>query len=67
MGYLDGKKIHCFRQHQTKMTLQVSDLLTHDTNLLGLVTDLLGEVLDIIGTINKMAPLLRNDALSVAL
>jgi hypothetical protein len=49
------------------MTLQVSDLLTHDTNLLGLVTDLLGEVLDIIGTTNKMAPLLRNDALSDAL
>jgi hypothetical protein len=39
----------------------------HDTNLLGLVTDLLGEVLDIIGTTNKMAPLLRNDALSDAL
>jgi hypothetical protein len=30
-------------------TLQVSDLLTHDTNLLGLVADLLGQALDFVG------------------
>jgi hypothetical protein len=31
------------------------------------VTDLLGEVIDLLGITNKMAPLLRNDALSVVL
>jgi hypothetical protein len=39
----------------------------HGTNLLGLTTNLLGEVLDFLGIPNKMAPLLRNDALSVVL
>jgi hypothetical protein len=51
----------------TMATLQVPDLLTHGTNLLGLVTDLLGEVLDFLGITNKTAPLLCNDALSVVL
>jgi hypothetical protein len=50
-----------------KATLQVPYLLTHDTNLLGLVADLLGEVLDFFDIPNKMAPLLPNDALSVML
>jgi hypothetical protein len=50
-----------------KVTLQVPDLLTHDTILLGHATDLLGEVLDFLGITNKMEPLLRNDALSVVL
>jgi hypothetical protein len=51
----------------TKATLQVPGLLPYNTNLLGLVTDLLGGVLDFLGITNKMAPLLRNDALSVVL
>jgi hypothetical protein len=50
-----------------KETLQVLDLLTHNTNLLGLATDLLGEVLDFLSISNKVAPLLRNDALCVVL
>jgi hypothetical protein len=50
-----------------KVTLQVPNLLTHDTNLLGLVADLLGEALDFLGIANKMASLLRDDALSVML
>jgi hypothetical protein len=50
-----------------KATLQVLNLLTHDTILLGHATDLLGEVLDFLGITNKAAPLLRNDALSVML
>jgi hypothetical protein len=49
------------------VTLQVPDLLSYDTNLLGLTTDLLGEVLDFLSITNKMAPLLCNDALSVVL
>jgi hypothetical protein len=49
----------------TKVTLKVLDLLTHGTNLLGLMTDLLGEVLDFLGITNKTATLLRNDALNV--
>jgi hypothetical protein len=51
----------------TKVTLQVPNLLTHNTILLGHVTDILGEVLDFLGITNKTAPLLRNDALSVVL
>jgi hypothetical protein len=51
----------------TKETLQVSDLLTHGTNLLGLAIDLLGEALDFLGVANKMASLLCDDALSVVL
>jgi hypothetical protein len=50
-----------------KATLQVPDLLTHDTNLLGLAADLLGEALDFLGIANKMASLLRDDALSIVL
>jgi hypothetical protein len=50
-----------------KATLQVPNLLTHDTNLLGLAADLLGEALDFLGIANKMASLLRDDALSVML
>jgi hypothetical protein len=46
-----------------KLTLQVSDLLTHDTNLLGLVADLLGEALDFLGIANRTASLLHDDAL----
>jgi hypothetical protein len=48
-----------------KVTLQVPDLLTHGTILLGLVTDLLGDILDFLGITNKMASLLHNDTLSV--
>jgi hypothetical protein len=51
----------------TKVTLQVPDLLTHDTNLLGLAADLLGEALDFLGIANKTASLLCDDALSVVL
>jgi hypothetical protein len=51
----------------TKATLKAPDLLTHGTNLLGLATDLLGEALGFLGIANKIAPLLRNDALSVML
>jgi hypothetical protein len=51
----------------TKATLQVPDLLTHDTSLLGLAADLLSEALDFLGITNKMASLLCNDALSVML
>jgi hypothetical protein len=51
----------------TKATLQVPDLLSYDTSLLGLVTNLLGEVLDFLGITKKTAPLLCNDALSVML
>jgi hypothetical protein len=50
-----------------KATLQVPDLLTHVTILLGLATDLLGEVLDFLGITNKTALLLHNDVLSVVL
>jgi hypothetical protein len=50
-----------------KATLQVPDLLTHDTILLGLETYLLGVVLDFLGITNKTALLLYNDALSVVL
>jgi hypothetical protein len=50
-----------------KVTLQVPDLLMHDTILLGLATDLLGEVLDFLGITNKTALVLCNDALSVML
>jgi hypothetical protein len=48
-----------------KVTLQIPDLLTHGTILLGHATDLLGEVLNFLGITNKAAPLLCNDALSV--
>jgi hypothetical protein len=51
----------------TKATLQVPDLLTHDTNLLGLAADLLGEALDFLGIANKTTSLLCDDALSVML
>jgi hypothetical protein len=51
----------------TKATLQVPDLLTHSTNLLGLVIDLLCEVLDFLSISNKATLLLRNDALCVML
>jgi hypothetical protein len=51
----------------TKATLQVPDLLMHDTILLGLVTDLRGEVINFLGITNKTAPLLHNDAQSVVL
>jgi hypothetical protein len=51
----------------TKATLQVPNLRTHDTILLGHAIDLLGEVLDLLGITNKTAPLLRNNALSVVL
>jgi hypothetical protein len=50
-----------------KATLQVPNLLMHDTILLGHVTDLLGEVIDFLGITNKMAPLLHNNALGVVL
>jgi hypothetical protein len=50
-----------------KVTLQVPDLLTHDTNLLGFKTDLLDEAIDFLGIANKTASLLCNDALSVVL
>jgi hypothetical protein len=49
------------------MTLQVPDLLMHGTNLLGLAADVLGEALDFLGIANKMASVLRDDALSVVL
>jgi hypothetical protein len=42
------------------VTLQVPDLLTHDTNLLG-------EALDFLGMANKLASLLCDDALSVVM
>jgi hypothetical protein len=51
----------------TKVTLQVPDLLTHGTNLLGLAANLLGEALNFLGIANKMASLLCDDALSVML
>jgi hypothetical protein len=51
----------------TKATLQVPDLLTHDTNLMGLAADLLGEALDFLGIANKTTSLLCDDALSVML
>jgi hypothetical protein len=50
-----------------KATLQVPDLLTHGTNLLGLAAELLGEALDFLGIANKTASLLCDDALSVVL
>jgi hypothetical protein len=50
-----------------KATLQVSYLLTHGTNLLGLAADLLGETLGFLGIANKIASLLCGDALSVML
>jgi hypothetical protein len=50
-----------------KATLQVPDLLTHSTNLLGLATDLLGEFLEFLSICNKAAPLLLNDAMRVML
>jgi hypothetical protein len=49
------------------VTLQVPDLLTHDTNLLGLAADLLGEPLDFLGIANKTTSLLCDDALSIML
>jgi hypothetical protein len=49
------------------VTLQVPDLLTYDTNLLGLAADLLGEALDFLGIANKTASQLCDDALSVML
>jgi hypothetical protein len=49
------------------VTLQVPDLLTYDTNLLGLAADLLGEALDFLGIANKTTSLLCDDALSVML
>jgi hypothetical protein len=39
----------------------------HDTILLGHMIDLRGKVLNLLGIANKMAPLLRNDVLSVML
>jgi hypothetical protein len=51
----------------TKATLQVPDLLTHGTNLMGLAADLLGEALDFLGIANKTTSLLCDDALSVML
>jgi hypothetical protein len=51
----------------TKATLQVPNLLVHDTILLGHTTDLLGKVLNRLGIANKTAPLLCNDELSVML
>jgi hypothetical protein len=51
----------------TKVTLQVPDLLTHDTNLLGLATNLLGEALDFLGITNKTTSLLCDNALSFML
>jgi hypothetical protein len=50
-----------------KVTLQVPNLVTHDTILQGHATDQLGVVLDFLGTTNKAAPLFRNDALRVVL
>jgi hypothetical protein len=50
-----------------KATLQVPDLLTYDTNLLGLAADLLGEALDFLVIANNTASLFYDDALSVAL
>jgi hypothetical protein len=50
-----------------KATLQVPNLLTYNTNLLGPTADLMGEVIDFLGIANKTASLLRNDALSVML
>jgi hypothetical protein len=50
-----------------KVTLQVPNLLMHDTILLGHTTDLLGKVLNLLGIANKISPLLPNDALSVML
>jgi hypothetical protein len=47
------------------VTLQVPNLLAHTTILLGHMADLLGNVLDLFGIANMVAPLLRNDALSV--
>jgi hypothetical protein len=51
----------------TKVTLQVLDLLMHNTNLLGLAADLLGEALDVLNIANKTASLLYDDAPSVML
>jgi hypothetical protein len=45
----------------------VPDLLTHGTNLLGLVANLLGEDLDFLGIANKTASPLHDDALSAML
>jgi hypothetical protein len=50
-----------------KTTLQVPNLLMHDTILPGHSTDLLGEVLDLLGITNKTAPLLHNKTVSVVL
>jgi hypothetical protein len=51
----------------TKVTLQVSHLLAHDTILLGHTTNLLGKGLDLLGITTKTAPLSCNDALGVML
>jgi hypothetical protein len=51
----------------TKVTLQVPDLLTQGTNLLGLATELLCEALDFLRIANKTASLLCDDAMSVVL
>jgi hypothetical protein len=49
------------------VTLQVPDLLTHGTNLLGLAADLLGETVDFLGIANKTASLVHDDALRIVL
>jgi hypothetical protein len=50
-----------------KATLQVPDLLTHGTNVLGIAADLLGEALDFLGIANNTKSLLCDNALSVML
>jgi hypothetical protein len=50
-----------------KVTLQVPNLLTYGTILLGHATNLLGEVLDLLGITNKPTSLLCNNALRVVL
>jgi hypothetical protein len=50
-----------------KATLEVSNLLAHNTILLCHTADLLGKVLNLLGIANKMTHLLRNNALSVML
>jgi hypothetical protein len=48
-----------------EVTLQVSNMLTYDTILLGHMTDLLVEVRNLLGIATKMALLCNNDALGV--
>jgi hypothetical protein len=50
-----------------KASLQVSNLLMHDTILLGHMTDLLSKGHDLYGIADKTAPLLHNDMLGVML